>query len=490
MAASRTSLCGNGALTDAEAGNHRNYDAADLGTGFAYRPPVQFLQQVDTVKAMGHPMPPEPNAVDLHRRFRGKVQMIPKCPIRGDQDYAIWYTPGVAAPCRMIQAEPEESYELTNRANTIAILSDGSRVLGLGNIGPEAGMPVMEGKALLFKVLGGVDAVPLCVRVASEHELIRVAEALEPSFGGMNLEDIAQPKCFRVLDTLRGRLGIPVWHDDQQGTAVVAVAGLMNALRVLGKTPAQARIAMIGMGAANVATYRLLTRIGISPEQIVACDRKGILHGAREDLEARQQDFADKWHVCCESNADGVRGGIAEALRGADACLAFSEPGPETIRPEWVREMAKDSIVFACANPVPEIWPTVALDAGARIVATGRSDFPNQVNNSLVFPGVFRGVLDVRARKITDGMMLAAVHELARATEAGGLHEQRILPPMGDPDVPVRLAVATGLQAQTEGVAAFALSADALRRQAAWFIDRARRTLETLWREQLLGPED
>jgi malate dehydrogenase (oxaloacetate-decarboxylating) len=429
-----------------------------------------------------------PNAVDLHRRYRGKVQMIPKCPIRDDRDYAIWYTPGVAAPCKAIVANADESYELTNRANSVAILSDGTRVLGLGNIGPTAGLPVMEGKALLFKVLGGIDAIPLCVRVHSEEELIRVAEAIEPTFGGINLEDIAQPKCFRVLDTLRRRLTIPVWHDDQQGTAVVAVAGLLNALRVAEKSLTNVRIAMVGMGAANVATYRLLKQAGVSPGQIVACDRKGTLHPGRSDLEAAQQEFTDKWRVCCESNADRVTGCIADALRGADACLAFSEPGPHTIRPEWVQAMAQRAVVFACANPIPEIWPAAAREAGAFIVATGRNDFPNQVNNSLVFPGLFRGVVDVGARKITDGMILAALNELTSAAKPGGLTADRILPPMSDRELPIRLAVAVGLEAQREGVAARQLTGEAIRIQAGRIIGRAHASLQVLEREGLFEP--
>lgn len=427
----------------------------------------------------------EPNPVELHRRYRGKVQMIPKCTVRDDRDFAIWYTPGVAAPCRAIESDPNESYELTNRANSIAILSDGTRVLGLGNIGPTAGLPVMEGKALLFKVLGGIDAIPLCVRVRSEEAFIRVAEAIEPTFGGLNLEDIAQPKCFRILATLRARMGIPVWHDDQQGTAVAAVAGLINALRVVGKSLGEVRIAMVGMGAANVATYRLLTQVGVSPKQIVACDRTGILHSGRTDLEAAQQEFTDKWRVCSESNVDRVTGGIAEALRGADACLAFSQPGPHTIRPEWVRAMAERAIVFACANPVPEIWPAAAREAGAAIVATGRSDFPNQVNNSLVFPGMFRGVLDVRATKITDRMMLAAMHELGAAAEPGGLSANYILPSISDRELPIRLAVATGLEAQREGIALLQLTAESIRKQAARIIERTRATLDVLGREGL-----
>lgn len=428
---------------------------------------------------------PEPNASELHRRYRGKVQMIPKCPVRDDKDYAVWYTPGVAAPCKAIEADTNESFELTNRTNSIAILSDGTRVLGLGNIGPAAALPVMEGKALLFKILGGIDAIPLCVKVQSEEELIQIAEAIEPTFGGINLEDISQPKCFRILDALRSQLTIPVWHDDQQGTAVVAVAGLLNALRIAEKSLANVRIAMVGMGAANVATYRLLKQIGVSPGQITACDRKGTLHRGRKDLEAAQHEFADKWRVCCESNADHVTGGIADALRGADACLAFSTPGPQTIRPEWIQAMANRAIVFACANPVPEIWPSAAREAGAFIVATGRSDFPNQVNNSLVFPGLFRGVVDARARKITDGMVLAAMKELACAAEPGGLSADRILPRISDRELPIRLAVAVGLEAQREKVSVRELTGDAIRIEATRIIERAHATFDMLSREGL-----
>lgn len=270
----------------------------------------------------------------------------------------------------------------------------------------------MEGKALLFKYLGGVDAVPLCLGTTDPDELVRTVCILAPSFGGINLEDIAQPKCFGVLDRLRAELDIPVWHDDQQGTATVAIAGLTNALKVVGKLLSNARIALIGVGAANVAVYRLLRACGVSPVAIIACDRRGTLHPGRQDLQQRQDEFRNKWPICQESNGEHVTGGIAEALRGADVCLAFSASGPGVIRPEWVRQMAAGAIVFACANPVPEIWPWEAKEAGARIVATGRSDFPNQVNNSLGFPGIFRGALDVRAKTITDEMALAASHEL------------------------------------------------------------------------------
>ncbi|MBI1963720.1 MAG: NADP-dependent malic enzyme, partial [Candidatus Rokubacteria bacterium] len=337
---------------------------------------------------------PAEEALRLHPFYRGKIQTALKCPIREFGDFAIWYTPGVAAPCRAIQADPELVYAHTNKANTIAIVTDGTRVLGLGDIGPEAGLPVMEGKALLYKHLGGVDAVPICLRTKDADELIRTVTLLEPGFGAINLEDIAQPKCFRILDTLRARLGIPVWHDDQQGTATALLAGLLNALAIVGKDVRRVKLAMVGMGAANVACYRLLTANGIDPQAIVACDSKGVLHKARNDVEARREAFADKWRVCRESNGENVTGGIPEALRGADVCIAFSASGPDVVRPEWVRTMARDAVVFACANPVPEIWPWDATEAGARVVATGRSDFPNQLNNSLVFPGLFRGALD------------------------------------------------------------------------------------------------
>lgn len=395
---------------------------------------------------------PSEDAMRLHPFYHGKVQMMPKCPVRGFGDFAIWYTPGVAAPCRAIHQTPELVYEHTNKANTVAVVSNGTRVLGLGNIGPEAGLPVMEGKALLFKYLGGVDAVPLCLRTDDPDELIRTVEILEPSFGGINLEDISQPNCFRILDALRSRMQIPVWHDDQQGSATVLLAGLLNALTVVGKSIGSIRVAMIGVGAANVATYRLLKSAGVEPGAIVACDRGGTLHRQRQDLEAKQREFPDKWRVCCETNGDGVRGGIEDALRETDVCIAFAAPGPDLIRPEWVNEMNKDAIVFACANPIPEIWPWEAKAAGARIVATGRGDFANQVNNSLGFPGIFRGALDVRARTITDEMARAAASELAACAEEQGLSEERIVPRMDEWEVFPRVAVATAMRAQEQGV--------------------------------------
>ncbi len=413
-------------------------------------------------------------ALRLHAYYHGKIAAIPKVPVRGLGDLAIWYSPGVAEPCRAIAADADAAFSYTNRANTIAIVSDGSRVLGLGDIGPEAGLPVMEGKALLFKLLGGVDAVPLCIRAHEPDDIVRAVELIEPSFGGINLEDIAQPKCFHVLAEARQRVTIPVWHDDQQGSATVALAALLAGLEVTGKSPDRARIVLFGAGAANVATYRLLTAYGFDPRAIVACDSKGILHPGRSDIERQQPQFAQKWRICLESNGDNRSGGPDIAFAGADACIAFSRSGPGVIAPEWVRTMASDAIVLACANPVPEIWPDAALEAGARVVATGRSDFPNQVNNSLVFPGIFRGVLDVRARTISDRMAIAAAQELVTAAREKGLSAGRLLPTMDDWTVAARLAGATGASAVAEGLARHPMQRGELERIALDVIGKSR----------------
>jgi malate dehydrogenase (oxaloacetate-decarboxylating) len=429
---------------------------------------------------------PAAEALRLHALCRGKMQTLPKCPVRGFEDFAIWYTPGVAEASRAVAADPEAAWVHTNRANTIAIVTDGTRVLGLGDIGPTAALPVMEGKALLFKYLGGVDAVPVCLATRDADTLIRTVTLLAPTFGAINLEDIAQPRCFRVLDALRPALDIPVWHDDQQGSATALLAGLLNAARVVGKDLGRLRIAMVGMGAANVAGYRLLTASGVDPRAIVACDRAGTLHRKRDDIERRQDEFPDKWRVCRESNGDQVVGGIREALRGADVCIAFAASGPGVIDPAWVRGMARDAIVFACANPTPEIWPWDAKDAGARIVATGRSDFPNQLNNSLVFPGLFRGALDVRARTITDGMAGAVARALARFAEARGIGEDDILPRMDEWDVHVEVAVAAAMAAQAEGLARRACSAAEIAQEARERMHAAREATAVLMRAGLI----
>ncbi len=376
-------------------------------------------------------------------------------------------------------------YDLTNKANTIAVVSDGTRVLGLGDIGPEAGLPVMEGKALLFKYLGGIDAVPICLATKDPEEIVRTVRLLEPSFGGINLEDIARPKCFRILEDARRACSIPVWHDDQQGTATVLIAGLLNALEVVGKRLGEARIAMIGMGAANVPTYRMLKACGADPSNIVARDLGGILGTYRQDYE-RAEAYREQWLVCRETNPHDRRGGVREALRGADVCVAFSAGG--AVDPAWVAGMAADAIVFACANPVPEIWPWDAREARARIVATGRSDFHNQVKNSLVFPGVFRGALDVRAGTITDDMAKAAAEELARCARDRGIHEKYILPRMDEWQVVPRVAVATAMTTQAQGVARATLTAKQVRDEATAAVTRAREATHLLMKSGIIPP--
>jgi malate dehydrogenase (oxaloacetate-decarboxylating) len=433
---------------------------------------------------------PAEDAMRMHPFYRGKIQTVSKCVIRGIDDFSIWYTPGVAAPCRAIQQDEELAYDYTNKGNTVAVVSDGTRVLGLGDIGPVAGMPVMEGKALIFKYLGGVDAVPICLETKDPYRIILAVKLIQPSFGGINLEDISQPKCFRVLDMLRTdpEVKIPVWHDDQQGTATVILAGVINALKVVGKRMEEAKFAVIGTGAANVATLRLLLASGVPFGNIFACDSKGILHPEREDIARRKIEFVDKWRMCQNSNGEGRRGGPDEAMRGSDVCIAASRPGPGTILPEWVRGMADDAILFACANPIPEMWPWEAKEAGARVVGTGRSDFANQINNSLGFPAIFRGVLDVRATTITDEMAIAAAKELARFAEEQGLSEDHIVPSMSDWEVFPREAAAVAMKAQEQGVARLSLPYDELLSKAQTIIRQAQDMTHFLMEKELIPP--
>ncbi len=413
---------------------------------------------------------PAEDAMKLHPFYQGKVEVSLKCIVRNYDDFAIWYTPGVAAPCRAIAENKDEVYKHTNKANFVAVVSDGTRVLGLGDIGPEASMPVMEGKALLFKYLGGVDAFPICVDTKDPDKLIEFVKMLQPSFGGVNLEDIANPKCFYILDRLREECHIPIFHDDQQGTACVTLAGLINALKIVKKDIMKVQIAMIGVGAANVATVRLLLAAGVPSENIVMCDSKGILHKGRADIKETHQD---KLKIIEITNKDQKKGGIPEAMEGADVVIGLSKPGPDTIKKEWVEAMAEDAIVFACANPIPEIWPWEAKEAGAAVVSTGRSDFPNQVNNSLGFPAIFRGVLDVHASTITDTMCIAAAEELAACAAEKGLNPEEILPTMDNWEVFPRVATATAMQAIKEGVARRVLSKDEIYKIATEKIKRA-----------------
>ena len=429
---------------------------------------------------------PNEDAMRLHPFYKGKIAVTPKCRIRDFDDFAIWYTPGVAAVCKDIAANPEKVYEHTNKGNMVAVVTDGTRVLGLGDIGPEAGMPVMEGKAILFKYLGGVDAFPICLDTKDPDEIIQAVKWLQPSFGGINLEDFSKPKCFRILDTLREEMTIPVWHDDQQGTACVTLAGLINAIKIVGKDKLTVKIAMVGAGASNIAISRVMIADGFPAENIVMCDSKGILNKKRDDC----KDLPEKWNMCVNSNGDQLEGGIPDAMKGADILVALSKPGPGTIKPEWVASMAKDSIVFVCANPVPEIWPWEAKEAGARIVATGRSDFPNQVNNSLGFPGIFRGVLDVGASTITDEMAIAAAHELAKCAEDKGLTDDYITPGMDEWEVFPREAAAVGMKAIEQGLARFTMTRDELYAKSSAIIKKAREETHTLMKSGLIEMGD
>ncbi len=421
---------------------------------------------------------PSIDAMRLHPFYKGKLGVMPKCCIRNFDDFAIWYTPGVAKPCLDIRDNPEMVFEHTNKANMIAVISDGTRVLGLGDIGPEAAIPVMEGKAILFKYLGGVDCVQICLDTKDPDVFINTVKLLQPSFGGFNLEDISQPKCFRILDTLRKECRIPVWHDDQQGTAAVTVAGLINAVKIVGKEMSKVKVAMLGAGAANIAISRMIALAGVKYENIIMCDSKGILHKGREKELATT--YKEKWHMAKVSNGENVIGGQAEAIRGADVLIALSKPGPGTIKPEWIKSMAKDSILFACANPIPEIYPWDAKEAGARIVATGRSDFPNQVNNSLGFPGIFRGTLDVMAKTITDEMCLAAAEAMAKCAEDIGMREDYLLPTMDEWEIYPREAAAVGRKAIEQGVARLDLTYEELFSKAEKIIRHSRESFQLL----------
>ncbi len=428
---------------------------------------------------------PAQDAMRLHPYYKGKIETVSKCAVRDFNDFAIWYTPGVAAPCRAIVEDKELVYEYTNKWNTVAVVSDGTRVLGLGDIGPEAGLPVMEGKALLFKYLGGVDAIPICLDTKDPEEIITAVKWLQPSFGGINLEDISQPKCFYILETLRREMDIPVWHDDQQGTAAVTLAGLINALRIVDKPIDGVKIAMVGAGASNICIARVIIAAGVDPAKIVMCDSKGTLHRERVDLKVTHKE---KWEMCQKTNREQTKGAIPEAMRGADVVIALSTPGPGIIKQEWIAEMAHDPIVFACANPIPEIWPWEAKEAGAKVVATGRSDFPNQVNNSLGFPGIFRGTLDVRARTITDEMCIAAAYELGKTAEDRGISEDYLIPTMDDWEVFPREAVAVAMKAQEQGVARLKVSEEELYERASTLIKRAREETQLLMKEGFIPP--
>ena len=448
------------------------------------------MKKVTVEELLAKAEQPSKDAPRLHKYYKGKLGVGLKCRVRDFNDFAIWYTPGVAAVCKEIQADKEKAYVYTNKWNNVAVISDGTRVLGLGDIGPEAGLPVMEGKGILYKYLGGVDAFPICLAEKDPDKLIEIIKALQPSFGGFNLEDISQPKCFKILDTLRAECEIPVWHDDQQGTACVTVAGLINALKLVKKDIHEVKCAVVGAGASGINIAKLMMLAGLEPENVVLVDSKGILSRDRYDRETLEAKFKEKWEMCLKTNPQRMSGGIPDAIKGRDILISASTPGPGTIKPEWIKAMNKDAIVFAEANPVPEIWPWEAKEAGARIVATGRSDFPNQVNNSLGFPGIFRGALDVRAKTITDEMCIAAANELAKVAEDKGLTEDYIIPNMDEWEVFPREAVAVGSKAIEQKVARVDIPAEERYKMAMETIRQAREEVQWMMKEGFIIDPD
>ena len=379
----------------------------------------------------------------LHRELKGKIEIALRADVSTSEALSIAYTPGVAQPCLEIQKDINQSYELTRRWNTVAVVTDGTAVLGLGDIGPEAGMPVMEGKCVLFKAFGGVDAIPLCVRSKDVDEIVRIVELLAGSFGGVNLEDISAPRCFEIERRLKEVCDIPIFHDDQHGTAVITLAGMMNALKLVGKRLEDVRIVTSGAGAAGIAIIRLLMAMGL--RDVIMCDRQGAIYEGRDGLNPVKQEMARI------TNPERRAGSLAEVIKGADVFIGVSAPG--TLTGDMVRTMAKDPVVFACANPTPEIFPEEALAAGAAVVSTGRSDYPNQVNNVLCFPGIFRGALDVRASDINDAMKIAAAKAIAGLVSDEELRADYILPKAFDPRVKDAVAAAAAAAARETGVA-------------------------------------
>ena len=381
-------------------------------------------------------------ALKMHYQWKGKLEYISKVPVADRTDLSLAYTPGVAQPCLEIQKDVNKSYELTGRWNTVAVITDGTAVLGLGDIGPEAGMPVMEGKCVLFKTFGGVDALPLCVRSKNVEEIVQVVSLLAGSFGGVNLEDISAPRCFEIERRLKETCDIPIFHDDQHGTAVVTLAAMINALKLTGRTLADISLVVSGAGAAGVAIVKLLAAMGL--QDVVMCDSRGAIHQGRDGLNPEKKEMA------CICNP-GKKGSLAEVIRGADVFIGVSAPG--TVTPEMVKSMNPNPILFPMANPVPEIMPDLALSAGASVVGTGRSDFPNQINNVLAFPGIFRGALDVRASDINDHMKIAAARAIASLVADSELRADYILPEAFDPRLRQTVSSAVAQAARDSGVA-------------------------------------
>ena len=417
-------------------------------------------------------------AGDAHKFYRGKIQTVPKAPVLGFNWFNVWYTPGVSKISTDIRDNNDLSYELSNRGNLVAVVSDSTRVLGDGDCTPSGGLGVMEGKAFLMKYLGGIDAVALCVDSKDEkgkndpEKIIQFVKMAQHSFGAINLEDISQPNCYRVLDVLREECSIPVWHDDAQGTACVTLAGLINALKLVNKKISDVKVVLYGAGASNTTIARLIIADGGDPKKMILFDTKSSLHKGRTDVQSDPR-FYRKWELCESTNPNRIAN-IEEAIKGADVLISLSTPGPDTVKQKWVSLMGNKSIVFACANPVPEIYPYAAKEAGAYIVATGRGDFPNQVNNSIGFPGILKGALMVRSRKITDNMAIAAAHSLADFAEKRGIHAEDIVPNMEEADVFPVEAADVAMQAMKDGVARISMTRDEAYKRAKADIEQAR----------------
>jgi len=423
-------------------------------------------------------------ALEAHAFYGGKIQTLPKAPVIGANWFNVWYTPGVSSVSTAIRDNNQESFLLSNRSNLVAVVSDSTRVLGDGDCTPAGGLGVMEGKAYLMKYLGGVDAIALCIDSKNElgendpQKIIDFVKMSQHSFGAVNLEDISQPNCYKVLEVLRNECAIPVWHDDAQGTACVTLAGIINALILAGKKIENVKIVMYGAGAANTTIARLLIAEGAKPENMIIFDKDGSLHSQRDDYRNDERYFP-VWNLCKITNPKGVTS-IEEAFTHADVLIALSAPGPNTIKADWIRLMNSKSIVFTCANPVPEIYPHAAKEAGAFIVATGRGDFPNQVNNSIGFPGILKGTLLIRASKITDNMAIAAAHALALFAQRRGINQENIVPTMEETDVFAEEAAAVAMQAIADGVARVSLTKEEVYEFARKDILHARASTQTL----------
>jgi malate dehydrogenase (oxaloacetate-decarboxylating) len=430
-----------------------------------------------------------------HKFYGGKMITVPKAGIYGFNWFNVWYTPGVSKVSTTIRDEGEErSFELSNRGNLVAVVSDSTRVLGDGDCTPPGGLGVMEGKAYLMKYLGGCDGVALCMdsyNEKGEHDpdkIIDFVKMLQPSFGAINLEDISQPNCYKVLDTLREECDIPVWHDDAQGTGCVTLAGLINALRIVNKEINNVRMVFHGAGASNTTIARLILQAGGNPEKMILFDSKGALHKGRDDIKADPR-FYRKWELCEQTNPDRV-GDINAAMSGADVLISLSKPGPDVVKPEWIRAMGSKPIVFACANPVPEIYPYAAKEAGAYIVATGRGDFPNQVNNSLGFPGILKGALTVRARKVTDEMAITAAYSVANFAEKKGINPDHIMPTMDETEVFAHEAADVAMEAIKNGVARLEFDWQTVYDHTMRDIKLARDTMDVLMKNNFIKPPD